>query len=249
MKSIRQALVVFVALHLLALVAFVAWLGLSGRISGDRLRAVVDSFRLTIEEEVAQAEADDAAAAEAEKMAMDAARMQLVATGPATLSDQIEVERQSDEITRQKLARLHREIRDLQNQLALAQDTVAKQQTKLDAERKTFQDEVARLTKQRGDENFLQAVSMYEQLKPKQAKLMFQDLIAGGKQDEVVDYLAAMQLRKAAAVLKEFKTDEEAAEAAKLIEQLRLRGLTELDDGASASPAGGPTLNRIGGAT
>jgi hypothetical protein len=40
-----------------------------------------------------------------------------------------------------------------------------------------------------------------------------------------VDYLAAMQMRKAAGVLKEFKTPQEVAQASELLELLRRRGV------------------------
>ena len=60
------------------------------------------------------------------------------------------------------------------------------------------------------------------------------ELIKQGKQDEVVEYLAAMQLRKSAAILDQFKADNEVPVAAQLLEASRTRGITpegELPEG------------------
>ena len=69
-------------------------------------------------------------------------------------------------------------------------------------------------------------VESYASLKPKLAKQAFLELIKQNKMDEVVEYLAAMQLRKSAAILNQFKADEEVPVAAQLLESLRLRGVT-----------------------
>ena len=58
---------------------------------------------------------------------------------------------------------------------------------------------------------------------PKQAKAVFQELLTAGGEKQVVSYLSAMEERKAAKVLKEFKLPNEIDQAAMLIEQLRQR--------------------------
>jgi formate-dependent nitrite reductase cytochrome c552 subunit len=125
----------------------------------------------------------------------------------------------------QRVERLQRDIADLQRQLGLAKDLLAKQKTDLDAQRKEFEEAVARERDLHARADFAQAVQTYEQLKPKQVKEMFQALMKDGKTRDVIDYLAAMQGRKAAAVLKEFKMPDEIPQATDLVQKLRDRGV------------------------
>ena len=75
------------------------------------------------------------------------------------------------------------------------------------------------------DEDFKRAVKTLEQLPARQAKDVVQQMLGQGKLDQAVDYLAAMQLRKSAGVLKAFKSEAEVVQVTRLIEQLRLRGV------------------------
>src|SRR5690606_33928022 len=75
------------------------------------------------------------------------------------------------------------------------------------------------------DEGFQSAVKTVESLRPRQVKAMFQQMLADGRERDVVDLLGGMDLRKRAAVLGEFKAGEEAGQAADLLQRLRDRGL------------------------
>lgn len=237
MKSIAWATMILILLHLLAGVGFGAWLVTSGRVNRERLVHVVETFKPTI----AQEEAEEAHAAqleaEAKVLAANAARLEAVSQGPQTLQDKLATEEQADELAIHRLERLQRETDDLRRQIERAKELLAKQKADLEAERQAFQEFVDATTKQMQDADFQQAVKMYEQLKPKQAKQMFQQMLAQNQTDEVVAYLAAMQLRKAAAVLKEFKSLPEIEQAAGLINKLRERGVYMDGDGGSMAGA------------
>ena len=73
---------------------------------------------------------------------------------------------------------------------------------------------------------------MYEKIQAKQAKAMMTQLVALGQAGEiqVVDYLAAMNERKAAEILGQFKDEREIPLATRLIERLRTRGIDPLPD-------------------
>ncbi|MEM8495768.1 MAG: hypothetical protein AAF663_10320, partial [Planctomycetota bacterium] len=81
------------------------------------------------------------------------------------------------------------------------------------------------------------AVQTLEQLKGRQAKEMLQVLLDRDQQELVVDYLAAMNLRKSAGILKEFKGAEEAVQAMDIVEALRERGI-QVAQSAPAQLAG-----------
>ena len=92
-------------------------------------------------------------------------------------------------------------------------------------EREKFKDAVAKETQLKDDQDFQQTVQVYQQLKAKQVKQIFQQLLSQDMADHVVEYLAAMQVRKAAAVIREFKSPAEVVQAADLLQSLRERGL------------------------
>jgi len=132
---------------------------------------------------------------------------------------------QRSDIADAKLDHLKRVVEDLQRRVRLEREALQQQVAELEAEREQFEafkeQELAKIN----DVKFQRAVSTLEQLKPKQGKEMFKQMLASGKEEEVVDYLEHMQLRKAAAILKEFKAQDEIAMATTLLEDLRQRGV------------------------
>lgn len=225
MRQIGWAILFLLVVHLLAVGGFAAWLASTGRVSEERVRSVVRTFTHTVDDEKAKLAAEEEEAAKAKAMADDAAKLESLSHGPMTLADRLAQEGERDEVAMVRLERLRRETDDLRRQIERARGTIDAQKKQLADERAAFEAFVAETTTKLQQEDFQKAVEMYEQLKPKQAKAMLSQLMASGETDEVVKYLAAMQLRKASAVLKEFKTPAEIAQAAELVEQLRQRGV------------------------
>lgn len=225
MRAIISAIVAVLALNLLAIVALVGWLYASDRLDARRVNDVIDTFRLTLAEETSLAAEAAAAEAQAQEMRVQMARLEAVADGPKTTQDRLFDQQQRDEIAEARVQRLQRDIADLQRQLELAQSRIAKDRAQLIADRQAFEAALQRETELQTSESFQQAVRTYEQLKPRQVKQMFQSLMDEGHTAQVVDYLATMQTRKAAAVLKEFKEPQEIEQAAGLVEALRNRGI------------------------
>ncbi len=224
-KTLWAVLCVVLWINLLAAAGFVAWLYKSGRLNQDRVDRIRQMLTLTVAEEEEQRQQAAAQEEEARQKAMEAARLESVSDGPDTLDDFLKAERLGDEMAMQRIERLQRDIRDLQRQLAIAKQLYTKQSEQFAAERKAFEEAASAQSRLQRDQNFQQAVRMYEQVKPRQAKEMFQELIRRDQTAQVVDYLAAMQMRKAASVLKEFKTPAEVAQATELIQRLRQRGV------------------------
>lgn len=230
MKSLLTAAVVLLILHLLAAVGFVAWLGASGRLNEQRARKVVDLFELTVAEQQRREQEAAQLAEETRAQAEQAARLEAVADGPRTMQDRLASEAQADALAMHRLERLQRETNDLRQQIERAKQLIADQKADLEAERAAFEEFLAERTDQLQDEDFQQTVQMYEQLKPDQAKQMFQQLMAAGETEQVVEYLAAMQLRKAGKVIQSFEGEAEIAQATQLLEMLRQRGVYPLPD-------------------
>lgn len=240
MKTLWRVLCLFVVIHALLLGGFVLWLRGTGRLDRERVQRAAAVFAPTLTQEAQSRRDTERAEREREQRELEAARLGSLAEGPVTVGERLASEAQRNEVAEVRVERLKREVNDLRRQLQLAQDLLTKQKNELDARHKAFAEWAGREEKLRQDADFKQAVRVYEQLKPKQAKEMFQSLLKDGKEPQVIDYLAAMQLRKAAAVLKEFKTPDEVTQATALVQRLRERGVDPMSERAApAQLAGG----------
>jgi len=238
MRSLWTAISIVLLINAMALAGFGVWLHADGRLSRERIEHVVELFSMTTAEEVAAKEKDDLKKQRDDEVAREAARLERVADGPAQLAQKIAEDQEKDEIALQRLERLKRDIQDLQRTNELARRLLTEERAKLESDRKAFTEALAAEQTKRDSEDFQQAVKMYEQLRAKQAKEMFQQLMTQSKTDQVLDYLAAMQIRKAAAVLKEFKTAPEVAQATELVQRLRERGVNVSADAKPSGPSG-----------
>ena len=223
MRTILTAFTLVLVINVLALGALAGWLGASGRLSKDRLRDAVAVFNQTIEEESQLAAEAEEAELEAQALAERALRMEQVAGGPVTPEARLESIEVVDEKTRALLERQKVEANALKRQLDAQQRLIEEKIAELDKKQKAFDAAIASKVEQMQSEDFKEAIAMLEGIPPKQAKGVLQQWLNDGGQEQVVDYLSAMEERKAAKVLKEFKLPNEVAQAATLIEQLRMR--------------------------
>jgi hypothetical protein len=240
LRALAMALLIVLALNLVAALTFVGWLRASGRLDAERWERAVAMFELTIAEERQQNEQASIVEQHAQQTAMELARLTAAQDGPVTLAARLVADQQADELAVQRVTRLREDIRALREQVDRARAELIRQREQLDAERAEFERHRQRENELRQDEDFQQAVQLYEQLRPRQTKQMFQVMLDEGRQVDVIDYLAAMQLRAAANVLKEFKDPGEVAQAAVLIQALRARGVEV--PSAGQSQAGGGSL-------
>lgn len=230
MKSLWNAMAIILLVNLLALIAGVGWLRSSGRLDADRVKQVVAMFKPTIAQQARlEAEAEQVAAQAAQR-AEEVARLEAAAKGPANIDTRIADSHRADELAQQTLARSQREFAALRQRIESDKALLKRRWAQLQQAQEAFAKRVAQQMQQQKDQDFKRAVAMYENLKGKQAKQMFLKLIAQGQEDQVVSYLAAMELRKASGVLKEFKTDPELAIATMLVEKLRQRGVDLTQD-------------------
>ena len=201
MRSVWTSLSIVLLVHALLLASFTGWLYSSDRLDRDRVRQVVALFKPTIEQEEQQAEQAAALEAEARAVAEDAARLERAEDGVRTLLTKLETETQADEVAALRIARLRAEIAQIRAKLETDKMLLARMKEQLDAERQAFREEIERELARQQAEDFKTAVRYYESLKPKHAKQLFMDLLAQGEEKRVVDYLAARQVRKGAAVI------------------------------------------------
>ena len=228
MKMLWNVIVGFILINLLAAAGFVGWMYIDGRINRDRIETVVDTFKLTIDQEKMQQANADAVKADAIKQQQQQARLESTAKGPVTLDERLDNEQQMSEVAKARIQLLNEQNKALREEMDRFQSDFSTREAKLESDRAAFEKWIQDESNKTKDENFLQVVSLYEKQPPKQTKLAFQTLMGEGETGQVVDYLAAMSGRKAAAVLTEFKAPAEVAQAAQLLEQLRMRGRYDL---------------------
>ena len=236
MRSLAAAFVILLCIHLLAGIGFIGWLGATDRVNGHRVQQVVDIFQPTVAEQAQRQAEAEAAEAEAAEVRDKLLRLEEVAAGPRTLEDRLAENFAADEFDLHRLERLQAETDAIRRRLDQDKQLIEKQLAELEAERAVFDEMFAKRSEEMQDEDFRRAVKTLEQLPPRQARGVVDQYIAAGQLDDAVDYLAAMQLRKSAAILKNYKTDAEIAQATDLIEKLRTRGVDPTGGVTAAAP-------------
>jgi len=240
MKTLWNAFVGLLLIHLLAVGAFTGWLAATDRLDEARVRGVIDTFKLTIAEEKALDEQAAELEAEAKRVARQTARIEAIAAGPSTIGQHLEENKSTSEKLVLMEQRLQKDREALLRQAQTTRDALMREREALDQREQALEQRLADIAEQRESDNFAQAVTMYESYKPALAKGSFEQLVAQGQKDLVVDYLAAMDGRKAAAVLNQFKQPHEIALATELIDALRVRD-QNLGQLATGTPAGDTT--------
>jgi len=231
MRTLWNVISFLAVVHLLALLMVVAWLWQSGHITKDRVQQTRELFALT--EPEAQAVAAKRAAdeqAQAEQRVLDERQANPPADSASQIT-QISMVRVQEQQTRQ---RLQDEKAALLEQLAAATLKVNENQSSLAAERVGWETAVQADRTRKTDEQFLQTVRQYEQVPPKQGKRMLMELVSQKEIDQAVAYLDSMNVRAAAKIIKEFKTDSEIALATDLLERLRSFGVNAPEASATA---------------
>jgi len=213
-----------VLVNLLAAGGFVGWMYLDGRINRERIEKVVETFKLTIDQEKALLAQAEQIEEENRKMLEQQVRLESIADGPQTLKQRLEQETKAKEIALERLKFYNQQNEALREEMARFQREYDRRLAELDQQRAEFEQWVKQQEEETRDENFQQVVALYQTQPAKQTKQAFQALIQQGKIEQVVSYLAAMSSRKAGQVLAQFKTPAEVTQAAELLERLRLRG-------------------------
>lgn len=225
MRRLWTIISVVCFLNAMGVLVVLGWLLNTGRLDKQRLQDVRELFRETTAQRDARAKAEQKEAEQAAALT----RVANVENGePMSADARLDSNRAQSQADIERMQRIRREVKDLQ-------DAVVRQRQLLDKERETFESNEAAFYKMRNDiaalegsEQFKKALVVFEQLKPAEAKAALAALLAEGKQDEVVGYLDAMEDRARTKVVAEFIKDADAPLAAKLLEELRVRGIGDL---------------------
>lgn len=222
MKTMWTIVSFLAVVNLLALLLFVGWLSMSGRLNAHRVEEIRWMLAMTVAEAEAQAEeAERDAAAERKAMEEEIRRL----SPPVSSEVRIEQISRMEEMERRAHRRLDDERRLRLADIERAADNLESRKAEFEASRHAWNEQIRAEIERRRDEQFAKTVIQYESVPPRQAKNMMLELIRDGEMDQAVAYLDAMNARNAAQIIQEFKADEELRLATELLERLRSFGV------------------------
>jgi len=218
MAILKQAynLIAIVAIvHLLMLIGLVGFLAGTGKLNAESLDRIAAVLR---GEEPVPAVGQEQHPVSPTATSAPASQPTTIGT-PATLT----LEEQQAKLA--VLERQERLVKDLFVRLQDAQLKLIKERRDLQRQQETFRKQVQQQRQAAMDESFAKALALYGKLSPKQAKDNFMQLDV----DSAVRYLSQMPERKAANILKQFKSTEEQVRLRQIMERLSTRGLGARD--------------------
>jgi len=233
LKRVWTVISILALANLLALGGLVGWLKSSGRLDKDRMVRLKELFGPTIVEEKKQRDESEAKSTEATKKAAEDAKS---LRPPINAADRLELSAQGEEVRRQQLASLEKQVDLLRASLARDAAEVSRNRDQLTQDQAAFEAMRKRVLEQEGSAQFKKTLSTLQDLKADQAKKALKEMIAmtpaptGSAStihsglDLVVSYLNSMDGRSRVKIVNEFIQDDPKM-AADLLERLRTRGL------------------------
>lgn len=238
MKKLWNVFVLTLAVNFLAVVGAVAYLYASGHLDPTRVKAI---RALLYPPPAAQAPAATQPAAEAGRRTgagepvLRLGELLEQKSGLST-SEQLSYLQQTFDARMAELDRRQRELIDLQRQVDMANTTLARDRTALEAEKKQLAEREQLAAKLANDQGFQDSLELYKSMPARQVKQVFLSM-----DDETVKrYLQAMEPRGAAKIIREFKAPDELQRMQKILDQMRAGGGAATAPAAVAPPAEAP---------
>jgi len=204
--------------NLLAIGGFAGWLVATDRLNAERFREIRQTLVETAQAEQTRLE-QEARQAELEAQQAEEERRALIP--PLTAADRLRNNAIAEEVDRQRLERLSREVRDLRRTIDRERQQLDERVAEFEEEKAVFERMRSQIREIEGQDQFKKAVTHLQSQRPDTARDILQALIDQGEVDQAVAYLNAMGDRQAAKIIGAF---EDPAVAADLLERLRTRG-------------------------
>jgi hypothetical protein len=213
MKKLLSVFAWTLALNFLAGIGGIVWLYKSGKLDREKVQQIKELvFAPATQPTEIKPETPDAST----QPTLRLEEMMAKVSGRSA-SEQVEfIQRTFDS----QMALLDRRFQDLQNQrhtLEQAQQRADKAREDLLAEQKKLADAQQAQEKLLTDQGFQDTLNLYTTMPAKQVKTVFMTL----SDDTMIQYLRAMEPRVATKIFKEFKSPDEMARVAKVMEKMR----------------------------
>jgi hypothetical protein len=214
-KRLINVLAMTLALNFLVVAGGVGWLWKGGKLDKEKVHAIREMVFPTTAPTTQAVGVELAGGATTRPILKLEELLEKQAGRPA--NEQVAYMQRAFDAQMAVMDRRHREMVDLQRQVDLAQQQLAKDRAALEGEKTvlaTREDETARL---QADKGFQDSLELYKSMQPKQVKEIFMNLDDGSVQR----YLTAMETRAAGKIIKEFKTPAEIQRVQAVLEKIR----------------------------
>jgi flagellar motility protein MotE (MotC chaperone) len=132
-------------------------------------------------------------------------------------TEQLEFIQQTFDARMAELDRRQRELADLQRQVDMANQSLARDRTSLDAEKKQLADREQLAATLAADKGFQDSLRLYQTMPARQVKQVFLAM----DDETVTRYLQAMEPRGATKIVREFKTPDEVQRIQRVLDRMR----------------------------
>ncbi|MGD1916304.1 MAG: hypothetical protein ACFCBV_08985 [Phycisphaerales bacterium] len=245
MRNLWTIVSVMALANLIAIAAFVGWLGVSGRLDRERIDEIREILGETPDDREARFTAE-IEAEEARTQEMDALRERVeeLLTSPMTAEELVGLQQEAAMAADQRMTRAMRELDDLRSLLAQERAQTDRLGEAIELQRAAFEARIAERDNLLGQEQFRTAVDTIQGLRAPAAANVLMALWDGQAQPPqggldgqaiVVEYLRAMEGRQRNKIISEFEQQDPSL-AAVLLERLRTDGVTAEVADAAAGP-------------
>ncbi|CAN5649136.1 hypothetical protein BH09PLA1_BH09PLA1_22160 [soil metagenome] len=213
MKKLFNVLVLMLAINFIALGAGVGYLKTSGHLDRERVIAIKEILFPPAPEAAPTTQPSEVATTQPIVRLEELLAQQ---TGRSA-GEQVEFIQHTFDAQMAQLDRRQRELNDLQRQINLAKDQLARDRSSVDQKEKTLTTREQEATKLETDKGFQDSLALFKSMSGKQVKTIF----LGLDDRAVAQYLQAMEPRAATRIIKEFKSPEETQFIQKALQRLR----------------------------
>jgi len=214
-KKLLQTVSAVLALNFLLLAGGAGWLVQQKRLDRERIFAIRD----VLFPPPAEAAPEPPAPLVQPAATQSSQRLEelLARVAGRSAAEQIEYIQHAFDAQMAQLDRRERELLSLQRQIDLARDQMSRDRAALASEQQTLEQTQEQAERLAQDQGFQDTLALYNTMSGKQVKQIFMTL----EDEAVMQYLQAMQPRKAAAIIKEFKTADEVQRIQRVLEAMR----------------------------
>jgi flagellar motility protein MotE (MotC chaperone) len=213
MKKLLSVIAWTLALNFLAAVGGIVWLYKSGKLDRDKVHQIKELvFAPATQPVEVQPEPRDPTTQPTLKL-----EEMLAKVSGRSASEQVEFMQKTFDAERMILDRRLEDLRNQRRTLEESKRQADKERERLVADQKKLAAAQQAQAKLVTDKGFQDTLSLYTTMPPRQVKTIFMTM----SDETMVQYLRAMEPRTASKIMKEFKTADEEARIAKVMEKMR----------------------------
>lgn len=233
MKTILRVINILALLHFCAILAAVGYLGLTDRLSSQRLKSVTALFGTTVSAEKAAADAASASAAVDSAKAAQLAALDEPSDGADSRTSAI---LKSRDLIAESRQRAEADLAALRTRLENDIAALAAQRKAFEADQEAALQERKRIDALTSDAQFQKVLGTFKALPAQNQKNLVDEYLRTGRDTFVLDLLDNLDKRTSQALFALYDAQPDLSTAADLLTRLRVRGLTA----GSADPGPAP---------